>query len=184
MLSVIKLCFKHLNAPTLVRLYKAFVRPCLEYCSAAWCPYYVADINVLEKVQRRMTRLIPHLRQMTYEERLSHLQLTTLKLRRLRYDLICAYNILNSFVDLKSEVFFTRRSATSFPRTVSTRGCEEKLFVRYSRLELRKSFFSQRVVPLWNSLPSSCTKANDPRSFKRELDIFLSQNNGFPTPTL
>ena len=57
---------KSLNVP----LYKAIVRPHLEYCIQAWSPYLRKDIDMLEKIQRRATKLISGLKDLRYEERL------------------------------------------------------------------------------------------------------------------
>ena len=57
---------KSLIAP----LYKAIVRAHLEYCIQAWRPHLRKDIDMLEKTQRRATKLIPGLRDLRYEERL------------------------------------------------------------------------------------------------------------------
>ena len=54
----------------------------------AWRPYIVKDIELMEKVQKRMTRMLPDLTNMSYLERLKILGLTTLEFRRLRGDLI------------------------------------------------------------------------------------------------
>ena len=65
----------------IVPLYKAIVRP---YCIQAWRPYRKKDIDKLERIQRRATKMIPELRDLSYESRLLQCGLTTLETRRLR----------------------------------------------------------------------------------------------------
>ena len=81
-------------------LYKAIVRPHLEYCIQAWSPY----IDMLEKIQRRAIKLIPRLRDHRYEERLKECGLTTLETRRLRSNR--SVKILNGYENIDSNIFF------------------------------------------------------------------------------
>ena len=90
----------------IVPLYKAIVRPHLEYCIQAWSSYLRKDIDMLEKIQRRATKLIPELRDLKYEERLKECGLTTIETRRLRGDQIKVFKILNGYENIDSNIFF------------------------------------------------------------------------------
>ena len=171
-LGCIRLAFRFLDASTLVILYKALVLPLLDYCSVAWSPLYVKDIEVLEKVQRRMTRILPGLRHLSYLDRLRSLGLTTLYTRRLRQDMIFVYKITHGLVALDVSKFFVRAHDSR------TRGHVMKLHTGYSRLLLRRGTFSQRIVSLWNSLPRNCVDAPSLAIFKSSLALYF-EKNGF-----
>jgi len=71
----------------------------------AWRPHLHKDIDLLENVQRRATKLIPTLKDRPYETRLKSLNLTTLETRRIRGDLIEVFKIFKGFDDIDSSIF-------------------------------------------------------------------------------
>ena len=83
---------------------KAIVRTHLKYSIQAWRPY-CKDIDTLERIQRRATKIIPQLRDLAYEDRLKEFGLTTLETRRLRGDQIEVFKILNGFENIDSNIF-------------------------------------------------------------------------------
>ena len=74
--------FRHLNKDTFLLLYKAMVRPHLEYASCIWCPHLIKDRDLIEQVQRRATRLVSETKGLPYNSRLKELQLPTFNYRR------------------------------------------------------------------------------------------------------
>ena len=91
----------------IIPLYKTIDRPHLEYCIQAWRPYRKKDIDMLESVQRRATKSIQQLRNISYEMRLKVCDLTTLETRRLRGDQIEVFKILNGYENIDRN-FFSR----------------------------------------------------------------------------
>ena len=134
----------------LLRLYKALVRPQLEHCIQVWSPYLKQNMEKLEKVQRRATKMIQGYKYLSYEERLIRCGLTTLERRRTRGDLIEVYKIIigKESIGLQWERFFELA-----PSKV-TRGHRYKLFKK-RKGTLGQKFFSARVVDLWNALDDS-----------------------------
>ena len=103
-LGIIQRNITYNDKSLIVPLYKAIVRPHLEYCIQAWNPHLRKDIDMHEKIQRA-TKLIPGLRDLRYEERLKQCGLTTLEMRRLRGDQIEVFNILNCYENIDSNIF-------------------------------------------------------------------------------
>ena len=151
----------------IIPLYKAIVRPHLEYCIQAWRPYRKKDIDTLERIQRRATKMIPELRDLSYDEHLKECGLTTLETRRLRGDQIEVLKILNGYENIDRNMFF------SLKKDSRTRGHEVKLVKDQCRLDIRKHSFSQRTINEWNKLSTDCVTASSVNMFKNKVDTYL-----------
>ena len=96
MLGIIKRNFSFINRDIFIKLYKSLVRPHFEYGQCIWSPYLIHCKKEIEKVQRRATKIVPGMNNLSYEERLIKLKLSSLNYRRMRGDLIQKYsNYLN-----------------------------------------------------------------------------------------
>ena len=148
-----------------VPIYKATVRPHLEYCVQAWAPYLKKDINALEKVQHRATKMITTLRKLPYEQRLKECNLTTLEERRKRGDMLETHKIMHGLERIPEVTFFARGDTLQ-------RGHTLKIYKERSMREPRRNFFSQRVVIPWNALPEKVVCSKSTLQFKIEFDKF------------
>jgi len=75
MLGLLKRTIKYRDEDVMLRMYKALVRPHVEYCTPVWSPHCIRDRQLIEKVQHRFTKLIPRVRDRSYEERIAALGL-------------------------------------------------------------------------------------------------------------
>jgi hypothetical protein len=158
--------FSKLDPNLFSLLFKVFLRPTLEYCVQVARPCYASFLSKLESCQRRLTKWCTTIRHLPYHERLHRLNLPTIEKRFNRGDMILVYQILNNLIDINPSNLFCFASS-------NTRGHASKLLGRVSNLNIRHRFFTERVVPLWNSLPLDVLPAITLNSFKAHLDVLL-----------
>jgi len=124
-------------------------------------------MNLLEQAQRRPQKQSGGLEHLLCEERLRELGLFSLEKRRLQEDFIAAFQYLKGAYRQAGEGLFTR----AYRDRTRDNGfkLEEGRFI----LDMRKKFFTRRVVRHWNRLPTEAVDAPSLEVFKARLDAAL-----------
>ena len=168
-LGQISRAFLYRDRKIFLKLYTQFVRCHVEFSVPAWSPWSITDIQLLERVQIRAVNLISGLHGRTYEDKLQELGIQSLQTRRRRFDLIQAYKILKGIDKVDPTIWFTK-VGTDVTRITRHTSYHDNLVPKRSRTDLRRHFFSNRIVEHWNALPQDVKEARTLGSFKTRLD--------------
>ena len=173
--------FHYRSKNTLIPLYKTFVRSKMEHAVAAWSPWLERDVEILERVQKRLIRALSDVWGQTYEEKLRDAGLTTLQERRHRGDLIEAFKTLKGVYKIDSAKWF---NVIDHERARQTRGSvtmeegeprpnTDVLYRPLAKHDVRNHFFTLRVVRSWNALPGYVKDQKTVNGFKSALDKWM-----------
>jgi hypothetical protein len=143
-----------------------YIHPILEYNSIIWSPNLIHLIDLIENVQRNFTKCIPSLSSLPYTERLA-LDLDFLELRRLQFDLVYYYKVLNNLTPFDPSEVFSVYTPSSWSRS-------EMPYLRkpIKATDRLLSTFFFRSIDAWNALPAALRSSSSLAVFKRHLKQF------------
>ena len=154
-------------------IYKALIRPIVEYGNPVWAPYLRKNINIIEKIQRHYTKRIIGMGNLDYKQRLCQLRLPSLEFRRVRGDMIEVYKIIHNIYDpitTHTLLTLTKEMPTT---TTTTRSNGYKIDKTSFNNNQFKFYFCNRIINLWNSLPVEVASASSVNCFKNKIDQHL-----------
>ena len=162
--------FQSKNIWTLVKAFTTFIRPILEYATTIWNPYMKKDKISIERVQRFYTRKICNrcnIQYSSYSDRLYKLNLKSLEHRRMEFDIIMVYKVVHNLVYLPQNEFFE-----FYNSPYNTRRHEFCLKQKSFKSTIQHNFFKNRIVPIWNQLPSEIVSTQTLENFKNKIKHF------------
>ena len=167
LVGMLRRTFVYLDKNTFKQLFVSIVRPHLEYGAPIWNPHSKKLITLVENVQRRATKLLPGMENLSYKERLKSLDLPTLQYRRYRGDMIEVYKLTHELYDERiTQGLLSYRSADSY----NLRGHNYVIRGEKCKKDLKKFSFKNRIINQWNNLPAKLVNASTLNMFKNGLD--------------
>ena len=154
-IGLIKRCFTDLTPEKIQVLYTTMIRPTIEYASPVWAPYYKCDANKLDSIQSKIEKLSKE-----------PLNFESLESRRNKIDLKETYKFLNDKYKTPGENYFKRSK-------LRLRGHSHKLLKPHVKTNVRKSFWSVRVIDRWNKLPEEVVCAQSTDAFDKKMRLAL-----------
>ena len=165
--------FKTLDLNIYTKAYLTYVGPLLEYNTPIWSPHLVYQVKMVESVQRTYTKKVfkkLNIKFNSYTDRLQVMGIKSLEYRRLKFDIILLYKILNNLLHVNNNVKGLLKKS-QFLNKYSLRRhhlCLHK--PRPSRTAIRNHFFTNRIIRVWNKLPTSLVSSKTLNIFKMKLN--------------
>ena len=161
MLNLWKRIFSVRDRDSLLKFFRSFLRPYLEYATVVWNCLSKTQIAQLEPVQRKFTKFLFKGESLNYLERMTELGIESLESRRMRNDLLTTFKIVKGYLHVSGLFFLDSRRLTG--------GHSLKFCKMQSRTSMRSKFFGLRVVNAWNALPELSISARNLAIFGKSL---------------
>jgi hypothetical protein len=163
MAGAISRVFRTSSRDLLWPAFQTYVLPAIMYCSPAWNPSLRYEIDAIESVQRRFTKRLHGMRQMSYNDRLNKLEALSLSNRRIYADMIFTYKAIHGLVNCSASDF-----GLSLVSSI-TRG--HGVLLKQLRATTRScaTLFACRGPSVWNKLPINITSSRSLSIFKTHL---------------
>ena len=149
----------------------------MEYNVSIWSPQNITGIRLSENIQKKFTRYLCkklNIKYSNYTNRLQILKIESLEYRRLKYDMIVIYKILNNLIDINMNDFFTisdiHKQYELRRHTFYLKGSND------ARTTIRRNFFSFRSINTWNKLPNHIVSSPNLSIFKSRINKFSLSN--------
>ena len=171
MVGLIQRTFSYLDQQTFLKLYTVLVRPHLEYAVSVWS-HLEKHINAIENVQIRATKLVDGFGNLTYQERLEKLQLTTLVYRRLRRDATEMYKHFHRYNKKVLPPSFIPKLRPSRQHQFQIQELNKKDGER----GIQSNFLYHRIARTWNELLADVVQAENINTFKNRFDAHMKNH--------
>ena len=164
---VIRKTFQTRNANLLWPAFQCYVILIIMCASPSWSPSLTKDAEVIERVQRRFTKCLREMRNLSYKERLNTLNALTLKNRRILADMVLTYKCLHDRLNCSPADICLAFSNFHFDNS------HHRLYQRQAVNYTNAALLSFRAPSQWNKLPPKITCSSSLQIFKNSLLTFL-----------
>ena len=162
--------FRYTSKELILPFYKSLVRPHLEHAVQFCSPHLSRDIDKIEKIQRRATKMIPKIRNHSYHQQIRDLDLISLVQRRLREQLIEVFKYLNRFTTASARGLF------DYDLNDRTSNNGAKLIAKHFNTSVAQHFYPIKITTTWNALPCKVVSSRTVNSSKNSLDKHWTEN--------